>query len=320
MSSELRSYIERLRAHLHLSPSVEDEVVRELQSHMEDRLAELERGGLAREEAARSLLRRLNRPRALARQFQETYLQASWHDASAAAAAFLLVSALYATHLWSQPVVVLGVASLIVGVTLYGLWQGRPAWFYAWAGLALTLLSFCGYFAFVLLIQAPQLISDGGFGSLSLLGFAGAVLYFPVALIILSSCIRVATRRDWLDASLMLAPTAPVVAWLAVLHQSGGVRETAAASAGADTTLALIFLAMAVAVVTFVRVRTRAAKVATMIATAALVLLTVSSIYETQLSLPALTARALLLIAFLLSPAALEAITMRTLGPTADEE
>jgi hypothetical protein len=77
---------------------------------------------------------------------------------------------------------------------------------------------------------------------------------------------------------------------------------------------------MAAAVVAFVRVRTRAAKVATMIATAALMLLTVSSVYETQLSLPALTARALLLIGFLLSPAALEAITLRSLGPTADEE
>lgn len=320
MSSELRSYIERLRAHLHLSPSVEDEVVRELQTHLEDRLAELERAGLAREEAARSLLQRLDRPRALARQFQETHLQASWHDASAAAAAFLLVSALYATHLWSQPAAVLGVASLIVGVTLYGLWQGRPAWFYAWAGLALTLLSFCGYFAFVLLLRAARLMADGGFDRLSLLGLAGAVLYLPVALIILSSCIRAATRRDWLDASLMLAPTAPVVAWLAVLHQSGGVREAAASSAEADTALALIFLAMAVAVVAFVRVRTRAAKAATMIATAALVLLTVSSIYETQLSLPALTARALLLIGFLLSPAALETITLRSLGPKADED
>ncbi|OGO52050.1 MAG: hypothetical protein A2148_06895 [Chloroflexi bacterium RBG_16_68_14] len=202
-------------------------------------------------------------------------------------------------------------ASAIVGVTLYGLWQGRPTWFYPWAGLALTLLSFFGYFAFVLLERAARLMAEGHFDTITWLGFAGAVLYFPLALAILASCIRVASRRDWLDASLMLSPSAPVVVWLAVLHQNGGIREAGLSLAGADTALAATFLAMAAAVAIFVRVRTRSLKLATMLATAALVLLAASSIYEPQLSLPALTGRALLLFGFLLSPAALEAAVAR---------
>lgn len=295
-------------------------MVRELCTHVEDRLAELQATGLGKEEALRVLLRRLDRPRVLARQFQQAYRQASWHDVFTAAAAFLLVSALYATHLWSQPPAVIGVAFVIVGVTLYGLWQGRPSWFYPWAGLALTLLSFCGYFAFVLLERAARLMAEGHFDMLPMLGFAGAALYFPLALAILASCILVASRRDWLDASLMLSPSAPVMVWLAVLHQNGGVQEVGASVAGADTALAATFLTMAAAVAVFVRVRTRTLKLATMFATAALALFAVSSIYDPQLSLPTLTGRALLLFGFLLSPAALEAVVTRPTGRIASSE
>ena len=317
MSSEFDAYFQRLRSLLHLHPSAEEEVIRELRTHVEDRLADLERAGLSQQEARRLLFRRLDRPRALARQFQEAYLQASWHDACTAAAAFLLVGALYATHLWNQQVAVLGVASAIVAVTLYGLWQGRPTWFYPWAGLALTLLSFCGYLAFALLERSARLLADGGFDSVSMLGFAGAALYFPLALIILGSCILVASRRDWLEASLMLAPSAPVVVWLAVLHENGGLRETGSSMAGADSALAATFLAMAAAVAVFVRVRTRTVKLATMIATAALLIFTVSAIYDPQLSLAGLAARTVLLWGFLLSPAALQALGASPLGHTA---
>ena len=320
MSSELHLYLERLRSTLHLSPDEEGEVVRELRTHVQDRLAELERAGLSEEEAQRVLLRRFDRPQALARQFQQAYYQASWHDALTAAAAFLLVGALYATHLWSSPVAVAAVASVVVAVTLYGLWQGRPPWFYPWAGLALTLLSFCGYLAFVLLERAIRLMTEGGLDTLPLMGFAGAALYVPLALVILASCIRAASRRDWLDASLMLSPTAPVVVWLAVLHQSGGLRDIGASVAGADTALAATFLTMAVASAIFVRVRTRSLKLTTMLAAGVLVLLAVSSINEPQLSLAALSGRALLLFGFLFSPAIIEALVTHPIGHSASTD
>ncbi len=320
MSSELNSYFERLRSSLQVGQQAEDDVIRELRSHAEDRLAELERSGLTRGEAARALLGRLERPRSLARQFREAHSRASWQDASAAAAAFLLASALYATHLWSHPGAVIAVASVIVGVTLYGLWQGRPAWFYPWAGLALTLLSFCGFFAFTVLKGGIPPLSEGKFDAVTVLGVAGAALYVPLAVAILASCILVASRRDWLDASLMLSPSAPVVVWLAVVHQHGGVLEARASVAGADTALAAAFIAMAGAAAVFVRVRTRSAKLTTMIVTAALLLITASYIYDPQLSLATLTARSFLLCGFLLSPAALDALVARPPWPAAASE
>ena len=316
MSSEFDVYFRRLRSHLHLNTQAEDSVVRELRTHVEDRLMELENAGLSQGDAKRLLLQRMDRPQALARQFQEAYLRASWHDALTGATAFLLVGALYMTHLWSQPTAVLAVAIAIVAVTLYGLWQGRPSWFYPWAGLALTLLSFCGYFAFVLLERGARLIGEGALDGTSLLGFAGAALYVPLALLILASCILAASRRDWLDASLMLSPSAPVLVWLAVLHENGGLREAGTAMAGADAALGATFLAMAAAAAVFVRVRARTAKLATMIATGVLVLVAISSMYDPELSLATLTLRAMFLAGFLLIPAVLQAIVVRPLKPT----
>jgi hypothetical protein len=284
-------------------------VVRELQTHAEDRLAELQRSGLSREEAQRVLLRRLSGPRSLARDFHEAHRRASWHDALMATVAFLLASALFATHAWSSPVPALGVAALIVAVTLYGLWRGRPRWFYPWAGLALTLLSVCGYFAFVALEETAEPIANGSQEAVAILGFAGAALYFPLGLLILTTCIRVASRRDWLDASLMLSPSAPVVVWLTVLHAHGGIREGAAAVTAADSALAATFLWMAIAAAVFVRARSRPAKLATICLTAAVALGTASVIYDGRVTVVDLMGRALLLFGFLLSPAILATLT-----------
>jgi hypothetical protein len=304
VSPELSAYFERLRAELDLPAPEEEDVVRELRAHVEDRIQELRRTGLDDRQAERAVLRSLERPRTLARRFQQIYRQASWHDALVASAAFLLAGVLFALHLWDEPIAVVGVAAAIVVVTLYGLWQGRPAWFYPWAGLALTLLSFFGYLAFVMLEA-----SAGAGDVVSLLGFGGALLYFPLALAILMSCILVASRRDWLDASLMLSPTAPLVAWLAAAHGEGGVRAAGGLVPEADAALAATFLAMALASAIFVGVRSRRAKLATILATGALVLVALGAIYDAEVSLAALSARALLLFGFLLSPAALEALT-----------
>lgn len=319
MTHDLSAYFETLRSHLQLTPVEEREVVNELRSHVEDRLADLRRSGLSEAEAERAVLRTLDRPRALARQFQQALRQATWHDAVVASTAFLLAGVLYAMHLWDQPLAVIAVAVAIVGATLYGLWLGRPAWFYPWAGLALTLLSFFAYLAYALLARSAGTLGDGP-DAVSLLGFGGALLYFPLALGILASCILAASRRDWLDASLMLSPTAPVVAWLAVVHQEGGLREASGFVAGADTALAATFLAMAGAAAVFVRARTRSAKLATILATGALALLALSAIYEADVSLTALTARAVLLFGFLFSPAVLEAVVTRPLGRPASSD
>lgn len=285
--------------------------MRELQTHVDDRLQELEDAGLSHDEAMRTLLQRFERPRALARKYQDAHSVSTWNDAAIAASAFLLAGVLYASHLWSNAAAVIAVAAVIVAVTLYGLWQGRPRWFYPWAGLALTLLSICGYFAFLLLDRAAGSLGEGGYEPFSLLGIAGALIYVPLAIAILASCVRVASGRDWLDASLMLSPSVPVIAWLTTLHQNGGALEARDAIAGADTALAVAFLAMALAAAVYVRAHARQVRMVTLLAMGFVLLLTISGMQDAGLSLTALMGRALLLFGFLLSPVALEAFALR---------
>ncbi len=320
MAADLKSYIQRLRARLDLDAAVADDIVREMETHIEDRLAELQRGGIDSDHAQRSLSERLGRPTALAREFQQAYASATWNDALTAAAAFLFVAALYATHLWNHPAAVSGVAVVVVAATLYGLWRRRPPWFYAWAGLAFTLLSFCGYFAFALLQRASQPIADGQFEPLAMLGVGGTLLYVPLALIIAASCVRAGSRRDWLDASVMLSPSAPVIVWLAALHEHGGIFDGAAEMAVADMALASTFMLMAAAAGLFVRLRSRPQKLATLIGAATVTLATITAVYDPGVSLNALTARTVLLFGFLLSPALLDALPLRPFGPTAHQD
>jgi len=315
VAAHLQSYLAELRSHLDLAPEASADVVRELEAHVEDAILDLEAGGLPADAAADRAIDRLGRPRALARQYVQAYTTTSWHDAAMAAAAFLLVGALYATHLWPWPPAVAGVAVVVVAVTLVGLWQGRPTWFYAWAGLALTLLSFCGYFAFVLLDGSADAIGQAHFRPVQMLGFGGGVLYFPLALSILASCIRAASRRDWLDASLMLTPSVPVAVWLFVLHQNGGIRDGSVVVPEADSALAATFLSMAVAAAIFVRLRSRTMKLATMLAASVFVVIAVSSAYDPDLTFSSLTGRSVLLLALLFSPALVEKLGVPTLKP-----
>jgi hypothetical protein len=297
--SPLQAYFQQVRTYLQLDPAVDDEVVRELRAHAEDRLEELRRTGATEDEAMRALLRGFDSPPSLARRFQEAHARVTWHDALLAGLPFLLTSALFATHLWPRPLVAFAVVVAVVGVTLSGLRQRRPPWFYGWAGPALTLLIFFGYVAFSMTERAAGLIIDGELDLLSAFGLAGAAVYFPLGALILISSLLTATRRDWLDASMMLAPSAPVAVWLVLLHQGAGDAAT-----HMDATMALVFLAMAPAVGAFVRAPLRAVKLGVLLTTAAALYIVVAA----QLPAVAFVVLGLGLFAFLLTPLALDGV------------
>jgi hypothetical protein len=299
--SPLQAYFQQVRTYLQLDPAVDDEVVRELRAHAEDRLEELRRTGASEDEALRAVIRDFESPRSLARRFQEAHARVTWHDAVLAGLPFLLISALFATHLWRQPVVAFIVGVSVVGVTLNGLRQRRPPWFYGWAGPALTLLIFFGYVAYSMAERAAGLIADGALDLSSAFGLAGAAVYFPLGALILASSLLTATRRDWLDASMMLAPSVPVVTWVVLLHQDVGVGDVTRM----DAAMALVFLAMAPAVAAFVRVPLRSLKLGLLLTTAAVLFGAVVS----SAGLPAVAALALgiALFAFLLTPLVLDA-------------
>ena len=303
MSSQPTAYFERLRAHLGLGEALETELLRELSAHIDDRVEHLVSTGIPESRARQMAYEGFGRPQTLAHLVRQAHLVTPWAEALLGAAAFLLAGVLIGPGLWQQPVAAAAAGALVVSLTLYGLWLGRPAWFYPWAGVALTLPIFMGYVAFALLHRELPLFLDGSAGPLALAGIAGSLLYFPVGLVIVAAAVLVAVKRDWLDASVLLSPLPCALVWIIAIHTSGGILAAGAAVSDTGVLVCGIYLCMAVAMLMFLRASQRSTKVMTLIASALVLLLGSTMLVDPSGSVLTIGGRAAMLLAFLLSPA-----------------
>lgn len=302
MFPEAVTYLDRLRAHMHLGDGVEMEIVRELETHVEDRLETLVRDGASERDARRLVMGALGRPQTLAHLIRQAHLATPWPEALFGAAPFLLASLLIGARLWEAPALAASSSAIVVAVTLYGLLQGRPAWFYPWAGVALALPIVAGYIAFSDLQQQLPALAAGRAGPLDVLGVAGAGLYFPIGLLVVAGAARVALRRDWLDASVLLSPLSGVFVWIIAIHRGGGLLHASDSIAGTSELLGTVYFCMALATVAFLRSQSRVVKVATIIGSAVL-FVSIGTPVDSEAALATAALRAVLLAAFLLSPA-----------------
>jgi hypothetical protein len=302
MSSEVAGYFERLRTHLRLGDTAEsDDVMRELATHVEDRVDELVRRGMSPQEAAETTLRGFGRPRTLAHLLRQAHLTTSWADALLGASAFAFVALMVGGALWRVPAFAACGAVLVVGITLYGLWQGRPSWFYPWAGAALTLPIAAGYIAFAVLDRGlPELTHAS---PLTLAGVAGALLYFPVGLFVVSAAILVAVRRDWLDASVLISPLPAMLVAVISIHRAGGLSASGHALSDASPLLVGVYFSMALATFALLRAPTRNIRIATLVGSALGLLAVCTLLQDPGGGGVTLAARGALLVGFLLSPA-----------------
>lgn len=294
------AYFARLRAELRLGEA-DDDVLRELATHVEDEVELLTSQGVDGTAAARTAIGRLGRPQTLAHLLRQAHYSVRPREAAFGAAPMILAAVLIGARLWQWPVAAAGTAVIVVAVTLYGLWRGRPAWFYPWAGVALTLPLVAGYLGFLGLRHGP--FTDGtGALDVGLLGFVGGALYFPIGLLVVCHAVLVALRRDWLDASVLLSPLPVAFVWIVAVHRAGGLRHADDSLDGTSHLLALICVGMAVAVVAFMRARTRAMRVGVLLASAVL-LTAMAGTADASATLASTAARAAILVGFLLSPA-----------------
>lgn len=303
MSSEAARYFEQLRSHLHLGERIERDVLRELAAHVEDRVDDLMGRGVPEARAVDIAIRGLGRPRTLAHLMRQAHLITPWSDAILGATPLALLGAVIGLQQWHQGATVAALTVAVVGMTLYGLWLGRPPWFYPWAGVALTIPLYAGYLAFLLLNHGLPRLLQGDFGIWALTGVAGAALYFPMGAVVVAGGVLVAVRRDWLDASVLLSPLPGALAWIVAIHGAGGLTSVGAPPTSASLTLGGVYLAMAVAAVVFLKAPTRQLKVTTLVGSALFLLLACSLIADANVSFVSLGARSVLLLAFLLSPA-----------------
>jgi len=248
MVNHASHYLNRFKASLKIDHTIRDGVAAELYTHLEDKTRELEEKGLSREEASKIAIRSLGSPELIAEQMYETHAQGSWKEAIFSALPHLLVALLFASYYWRNIVCVSIILALIVGIAIYGWQRGKPIWLFPWLGYYLMPVVVSA----ILLLSLPQ-----GWG------WIAALIYIPLALFVFIHIVRQTARRDWLYASLMLAPMLVTFTWFSSLGRGNELlaSDWAARLQTNAVWIVISFIALAAATIAFIRLKPRRYKI-----------------------------------------------------------
>ena len=292
MTTALSYYLDSIRDNLRLDPSIEREVISELETHIEDRLQELKDTGLSDEEAASTCVTLLGSAKLVARQIYEAHSQGSWRQTLLASAPHLLFGLLFALNWWQGIGWLLVMLALVLCAAIYGWWHGKPTWLFPWLGYSLLPVVGAG----LLLLYLPA-----GWSWLAI------IIYIPLALWFLYSVIIQTLRRDWLYSSLMLFPIPVIVGWFLAAELGGKFPELSIQRLyDLAPWIGLSFLALAAAVAVFVRLRQRWLKVAILVVSGLSTLAMVAYYAEGRLSWPVFLVLILVMFGLFLTPALVE--------------
>jgi len=265
MVSNISHYLNRFKANLQIDETIKDGVVQELYTHLEEKTQELEENGLSREEASRIAVQSLGSPELLAQQIYETHAQGSWKEALFSALPHLMVALLFTSYYWQNIVCVSVVLALIVGMAIYGWHRGKPIWFFPWLGYYLMPVIVTG----ILLLSLPE-----GWG------WVAALIYIPLAFFVFVHILRQTARRDWLYASLMLAPILVTLSWFSSLGTGNALLGDAIWLARLQTNALWIvasFVALAAATIAFIRLKPRRYKIVSLLIPPLVILFSVTT-------------------------------------------
>jgi hypothetical protein len=249
MVSHISHYLNRFKACLKIDQTIRDGVAEELYTHLEDKSRELEENGLSKEEASKIAVQSLGSPELIAKQIYETHAQGSWKEALFSALPHFLVALLFTSYYWRNIVYVSIMLALIVAIAIYGWHRGKPIWIFPWLGYYLMPVVITG----ILLLSLPQ-----GWG------WIAAIIYIPLALFVFIHIVRQTARRDWLYASLMLAPMLVTLTWFSSLGTENELWRDGIWLAGLQTHalwIVISFIALAAATVAFIRLKPRRYKI-----------------------------------------------------------
>jgi hypothetical protein len=263
MMSIISHYVNRFKDSLHIDQNIRDGVAEELYTHLEEKTQELEENGLSREEAGKIAVQSLGSPELIAQQIYETHAQGSWKEAIFSALPHLLVALLFTSYYWQNIIYASIILALTVGIAIYGWHRGKPIWLFPWLGYYLMPVVITG----ILLLSLPQ-----GWG------WVAALIYIPLALFVFIHIMRQTARRDWLYASLMLAPMLVTFTWFSSL---GTVNELLASDwmARLHTNalwIVISFIALAGATIAFIRLKPRRYKILSLLIPPLAILLSVT--------------------------------------------
>ncbi len=307
MLPEVRNYLDDVRSHLHLDPVTERQIISELYTYFQEKVAELEENGVCEKDATKTAIESFGRARVVARSMYEACSKGSWSDAVKASLPHLIIASLFAVHLWQHPVLAPLAFTVIVGVTLFGWWRGKPDWLYSWVGYSLLPLLIIGYASWPTLKQAASFLFLGE-GSLPSVWLLVLVLVFcVVSLWVIVSTAKRVVKRDWILTSLMLVPLPILGSWLFNIEQMGGLFQgTGTALHQWDTSMALVLTVLGVTSAAFIRLRQRVLKVGAVVTIGVIAGTIAAHNLWGHLGFLGLLGMSVLSLLFLLSPALLE--------------
>ena len=262
------SYLSEIRRQLHLEPAKEDEILEEIQTHIEDRAAELQEAGNSPDKAFARALDEFGATQSIGQQLYAVHHQAPWQQTALAALPHFLLAIMFGLSLWTSPawVVLLLVSATVISV--FGWRMGRPTWTYPWLGYCLV----------VPLISWGLAISAVAYGAWSIVTSGSLPLSFPLYGVSLAyiafsmwAVVKIVSRlvrRDWLMGSLTVLPFPFLAYWFFYFYNRVDLQEATGAIQGVDASAAAVFLILAGATVVFFRIGRRLLKVAVLLITA----------------------------------------------------
>jgi len=257
-------YLNRFKASLKIDQLIRDGVADELHGHLEDKVRELEEEGLSREEAYKVAIQSLGSPELVAQQVYETHAQGSWKDAVFSALPHFLVALLFTSYYWQSAIALSTTLILTVGIAIYGWQRGKPIWLFPWLGYYIMPVVVTG----ILLLNLPQ-----GWG------WIAALIYIPLALYALIHIMKQTARRDWLYASLMLAPMPVIFSWFLSIGTGSEFLTSDVWMARLQAKapwIVISFFALAAGTIAFIRLKPRRYKIMSLLIPPLAILLAVT--------------------------------------------
>ena len=269
MSVPKQGYLSDLGKQLHLRPHEQQEILHEIQAHIDDRTTDLVEAGVSSDEALVHVLEDLGASDGIARELYEVHTRGSWYHTVLAVLPHVLISLVFALHLWTTPGWVAVMMMVAMVISVIGWRKGRPRWTYPWLGYCLVVplvswglaMSAVGYGAW-------GVVSSGSL-PLSLPIYLASLVYICVSLWMVIRFVSRVARPDWVMASLAILPIPFLAYWFFYFYNPGeSLRSAGESLNGVDSSAAVVFLILALATVVFFRVGRRLVRVGLLVITA----------------------------------------------------
>lgn len=307
MAGDVAKYLSHLERQMRLDSGRQREILKELRTHIEERIQELQERGVPPERALRQALQDLGNPADIARGMYAVHSTGSWKDVVLASLPHLLLSFLFAFQLWSRVIWLILLLTCATFVSLRAWRSGKPKWTYPWLGYALAAPAVSWVLALGTLAYGGWMLLTRGTLPIGVPLYIGILVYMPFSLWLI---LRIATRlvsQDWLLLSLTALPLPFLASWFFFLHWRGGllmantqqVKET-------SSDAALVFLALGVTTAIFLKLGQRALRILLLLVIAPILAALAGLAYQSNpQSFPALVA-GFATVAVLISPLLLE--------------